>query len=425
MSEPALSREPSARTSVAALGASHRLLKVTELNALRNVGAVVDEVLARSPSLAGHVLLSTCNRFELYVEAVSPQDALREALAVMRDALAPELRRVVDDVEVYDEQGAAQHLFEVASGLQSMVVGENEVLGQVRAALVSASPHVGPALHRLFDDALSTGKTVSSTTGLSTAGRSLAGVGLDLVASRHFELAGRRSLLVGTGSFARVVTAALLKRDCTDISVFSSSGRAEGFAATHPVTPIPVSGLDDALAVADLVVLCSGQRRDTPPLTAARLGRARRATDGLLPVLDLSLRGDQAPDVADVPWVDLIDLDEIAANAPAGPQDAVLAAREVVAQRVDAFLAAESGRSSAPLVAAMRDHVSAYIRREMQIAARRCDPATAAAVERSLRRVSNSLLHTPSVRAADFARQGSLDQYSAAVATVFGIEVGR
>lgn len=411
------------RTAVAAIGATHRLLTVTELAQLRDVGPAVCAGLDESGT--GYVLVSTCNRFELYVEAADSQTALREVLALVENALPPGAEGLLEQVEVFDERATVQHLFEVASGLQSMLVGENEVLGQVRDALTGAGGHTGPALHRLFENALATGKAVSATTGLTSAGRSLAAAGLDLAATRHGPVAGRRVLLVGTGSFARVATLALRDRGCTDVAVYSSSGRAERFADSYPVTPITTDQLNDTLADIDAVVLCSGKRRDRPVLTAERVARARADRTDTLPILDLSLRADIAPEVADLPGVDLIDLDEIGAHTPAGQRASVQAARDLVADRVEEFLARESGRTSASVVTTLRNHVAAYIQREVELAQHRYDPDTAEAVAKSLRRVSNSLLHTPSVRAADFARQGSLDEYSNAIATVFGIEVGQ
>ncbi len=411
------------RTAVVAVGATHRQLTVSELGTLCAVGPAVCSRLEATAGVAGYVLLSTCNRFELYVESADPQAALHQALSVVSHELPPTGHGILGQIEVYDERAAVQHLFEVASGLQSMLVGENEVLGQVRDALTGAADHLGPALYRLFENALSTGKAVATTTGLTSAGRSLAASGLDLVATRHRPVAGNAVLLVGTGSFARVASMALRARDCTDVAVYSSSGRAEAFAESYPVTAVAADDLDAALARVDLVVLCSGKRRDRPVLTVDRLARARAERSGVLPILDLSLRADIAPEVAGLAGVDLIDLDEIGAHVPAGEKASLQDARDLVSGRVDDFLHRESGRSSATVVTSLRNHVAAYIQREVEVAQNRYDPDTAEAVARSLRRVSNALLHTPSVRAADFAREGSLAEYSDAIEMVFGIEV--
>jgi glutamyl-tRNA reductase len=408
---------------IAAVGMSHHLVTLEELSALSAAGDLVEARLRDQPGVAGFVLLTTCNRFELYFDGPLFHPSLEAVLATVREALGPERAALADELQVHAGQMAVQHLLEVAAGLDAMVVGEAEVLGQVRDALASAEEHTTPGLRRLFHAALTTGKAVTSQTDLGAAGRSIAAVGLTLVEQRHFPLAGRRVLLMGTGSYARVVTASLSRRGCSDLAVFSRSGRAERFAASHPVEPIASDGLIAALADADVVVTCSGHEHASPILTADLLGRARDSSSALLPVLDLSLSGDVAEDAADLLGVDLINLDEIGAHAPAEQSAAVLAARDLVTRGVDAYLHLESGRAATPAVTAMRSHVSQFIEREIEAATRRYDPETAAAVARSLRRVSNALLHTPSLRAAELARAGGLEDYQHALHTLFGIDV--
>jgi glutamyl-tRNA reductase len=409
--------------SVSAIGLSHHLIPLEDLAQLSLLAAPVRERLDDA-RLRGSVLLNTCNRFEIYFESDSFHAGLDAALDAVRGALGEEHRALADQFEVYAGQAAVQHLLEVASGLDSMVIGEDEVIGQVREALAGAGDRASSALYRLFHAALTTGKAVSTETDLGAAGRSIAAVGLALVEQRHFALAGRRVLLVGTGSYARVVTAALQRLGCTDLLVYSPTGRAGRFASTHPVTAVPEDGLVDALATADAVITCSGgESADGAVISADQLSRARSGAIALLPVLDLSLSGDVAPEAADLLAVDLIDLEEIGAHAPAEQAAAVLAARDLVARGVDAYLHLEQGRAASPAVTAMRAHVSQFIEREIESSARRYDAATAAAVARSLRRVSNALLHTPSLRAAELARTGELADYSQALHTLFGIDI--
>ncbi|MGC3993658.1 MAG: glutamyl-tRNA reductase [Propionicimonas sp.] len=408
---------------VSAVGVSHHLIPLEDLAQL---GQVTQPSLAEldAAELPGLVLLSTCNRFEVYFESESFHGGLELVLGALRRSLPEDHRALVDQFQVYAGQAAVQHLLEVTSGLDSMVVGEAEIIGQVREALAASGDRASASLHRLFHAALTTAKAVTSQTDLGAAGRSIAQVGLDLVEQRHFALAGRTALVVGTGSYARVVTATLQRRGCTDILVWSSTDRAGRFAESHPVRPVPMDGLADALAAADLLVTCSGSEGSTGAgIDAGLLTRARSGLTALLPVLDLSLSGDVAPDAGDLLFVDLIDLEEIGAHAPAGQTAAVLAARDLVNRGVETYLHLEQGRAATPAVTAMRAHVSQFIEREIEAAARRYDPDTAAAVARSLRRVSNALLHTPSLRAAELARTGELADYSHALQTLFGIEV--
>ncbi|MCC6496748.1 MAG: glutamyl-tRNA reductase [Propionibacteriaceae bacterium] len=409
---------------ITAVGISHHLVALEELAELSRVADQATTALDADPRLLGRVVLSTCNRFEVYFESDSFHSSLEAVLATISAALPPASRDIVDQFEIYPGQAAVQHLLEVASGLDSMVIGEAEIIGQVREALAGAGSLAGPSLTRLFHAALTTAKAISSSTGLGAAGRSIATVGLELVERRHFALAGRSVLLVGTGSYARVVTAALNRLGCTDLSIYSPSGRAERFAATHPVQPVPPAGLAAAIGATDLLVTCSGGPVEAGPVIGARLlAESRAATPSLVPVLDLSLTGDVDPEAATLLGIDLIDLEEIGAHAPAEQAAAVLAARDLVTRGVDTYLHLEQGRAATPAVTAMRAHVSQFIEREIEAASRRHDPATAAAVARSLRRVSNALLHTPSLRAAELARSGELADYSHALQTLFGIEV--
>ena len=408
---------------ITAVGLSHHLVPLEDLARLTQVADQLTAALDESSSLIGRVILSTCNRFEVYFESDSFHGGLETVLAAVRMALPPERRELVDEFEVYAGQGAVQHLLEVASGLDSMVIGEEQIIGQVREALANAEGRASATLNRLFHAALTTGKAVSTNTDLGAAGRSIATVGLELVEQRHFPLAGRRALVVGTGSYARVVTAALLRLGCVDLAVYSPTGRAEAFAESHPVTPVPSDGLATALATTDLLVTCSGGERGAGPVVTAGLLASARAIGGLLPVLDLSLTGDVDPDAASLVEVDLIDLEEVGAHAPTQQAAAVIAARDLIARGVDTYLHLEQGRAATPAVTAMRAHVSHFIEREIEAAARRYDPETAAAVARSLRRVSNALLHTPSLRAAKLARTGGLADYQHALHTLFGIDV--
>lgn len=411
------------RMPIAALGLSHHLVSSEELAALSSAGPDAVAALRDRPEISGFVLLSTCNRFELYFDGPLFHPAVEAVVGTLRSVLGSDRQYLTDEFELHAGQMSVQHLLEVASGLDAMVVGEAEILGQVRDALAAADSDTTAGLRRLFHAALTTGKAVKTDTDLGAAGRSVADVGLSLVEQRHFPLAGRRVLIVGTGSYARVVSAGLHRAGCTDIAVYSRSGRAERFAASHGMEAVASDGLIAAIGEADVVITCSGHSHSSAIINAELVERARDSSSPLLPILDLSLSGDVSSDAADLLGVDLIDLDEIGAHAPAEASAAVLAARDLVARGVDTYLHLESGRAATPAVTAMRSHVSQFIEREIETATRRYDAATAAAVARSLRRVSNALLHTPSLRAAELARAGGLEDYQHALHTLFGIDV--
>jgi glutamyl-tRNA reductase len=417
------------RVPLVVVGASHHQLGSEDLATLELHGPHIAASLTRSrrsstaatPVIAGHVLLATCNRFELYLDSASFHGGVEAALAAVRAAL-PDRLDVVDAMQVHAGESVVEHLFSVACGLDSMVVGEAQIAGQVRAALAAAQESATPALRRLFQDALTTAKAVATDTELGASGRSLASVGLDLVEQRHGRMQGRRALVVGTGDFAGVVVAELARRGAGHVEVYSRTGRAEAFAASHPdVDAVPAGGLAAALARADVLVLCS--RPGAEPLDAPTVARARAGATEVLPVLDLSTSGELTPAACALVHVDVLTLDEIGAHAPDEHATALVAAQETVERGVAAYLHVEEGRTAAPAVTAMRSYVSQIIARETELAIRRHPPETAEAIARSLRRVSGALLHTPSVRAAELARTGGLDDYVEAMHTLFGIVV--
>ena len=403
------------------VGLSHHQVAADELAVLEPVADELAARLSQSPVVAGLVVLSTCNRFEAYVDAEVFHPTVELVTRTITELAGPSAAPLMDALQVHVGQGAVEHCLTVACGLDSMVVGEAEVAGQVRAALAHAGDRASATLHRLFQHALTTSKAVTSSTGLGAAGRSVASVGLDLVESRHGSLPERRILLVGTGAYARVVSAELARRGCTDVWVHSSTGRATAFAATHPVRPIDPDRLVDELARAQLVITCSGSNRFR--VTRAALAEARFGAQSALPIVDLALKGDVESAAAELPGVDLIDLEVIGEHAPSGATTAVLRAQEVVARATEAFLHLEGGRAADPAVVAMRAHIMGIIECEQALVARKYPPEVAEAVARSLRRVSNSLMHTPSLRAHELARTGELDDYRRAMYTLFGIEV--
>jgi glutamyl-tRNA reductase len=407
------------------LGASHHDVDLDLLSqlSLAEDGLAV-RLISSHPHVRGAVVLSTCNRFEVYLDLDRFHSAVDFTMDSIAESSGVEPRLVVDRMSVLLGTQAAQHLFSVASGLESMVVGEDEIAGQVRRALATARQQgtTNPTLERLLQHALSASKAVSHSTGLGVAGRSIVGVGLDLLEQRHGRLHGRRTLVLGTGAYARVVVASLQRRGCTTIDVYSASGQATLFAASHPVRPVPDAALVDALAAADLVVATSG---GTPHLLDATLiSAARPAPSPTLPIMDLALSSDVHPDVRALSSADVIDLELIGRHAPEEHATAVLHAQDIVLRAVEEFEEHERGRTADHAVVAMRAHVMTIINEELERIRGRVDPETAEEVARSLRRVSNAILHQPSVRARELARTGDFGEYRRAIHTLFGIDVG-
>jgi glutamyl-tRNA reductase len=361
--------------------------------------------LRNTAGVEGLVTLATCNRLEFIIDSPKvPEAHLRLRLARELDA-QPEWA-------VYEGEEALTHLFRVASGLESMVVGEREITGQLRRALKAAqkTDDASGILTSVINAALHTSRRVSAETRLQKSGRSVVSVGLDMTGITDWE--EQRVLLVGTGSYAGAVVSALRQRGAGAILVHSTSGRAAGFAARHSIAP--ATDLNSALEKATLVLTCRGSA--TPVVTTAHL---RDTAPTVL--LDLSLQPDVDPAVAALPGITLLDLAAIqAAISPTWAADSAHAER-IVAEGVSDISGRLASRAADPAVASLRATMLRIVDEEVA----RLPQGRALTVEDcalALRRLTTKLLHTPSTRARDAAAEGRIADYLAAMEELYGIE---
>ncbi len=395
------------------VGLGHRRVTADVIAAVGARSDVVAASLLGHDDVAGLMPLVTCNRVEFHMQTTSFPEAIEAVLAAVSEAVPERAGAVMEALEVWAGDDAVRHLFEVASGLDSMVVGDAEITGQLREALQAAAPSLTPDLTRLGQAALAAARIANSGEGLSAAGRSLSSIGLDLALPDGRAWPDVGALVLGTGNYAGIVVADLLRRGCTDIAVHSGSGQAERFAATHPVRP--VANLADAVADCDLVVASSGRREAL--LTPDVLGACRPT------VLDLTGGIDVPGEVGRLAGIRLITIDDIAAHVPPHEAKALAGTRLVVDKAAEDFLAERRGRRAAATIAALRTRVTQVVDDELASVGGKYAPEVVAAIERSLRRVSGTLLHDPTVRATRSARSGELDDYQEALARVLGIEV--
>ncbi|MEX2532535.1 MAG: glutamyl-tRNA reductase [Nitriliruptoraceae bacterium] len=405
--------------TLALVGVSHLDVELAELEHLSGVAHELPDELLRTQLSSGAVILSTCNRVELYLDAPDPHAAARAAqewFSLPGVDLAGRARvRFNDDV--------ARHLFAVSAGLESMVVGEAEIAGQVRSAITEARRDgtVTARLDRLFGAASRASRQVASTTGLGTAGRSVVSVALDLVEDHYGSVTDKTVCLIGTGSFARIAYAELSRRNVGNLLLYSLSGRAQRFAETHPGTVIPQAELASALARADVVVSCSGAPHTV--IDAASLAPLVAGRERPMALLDLALTRDIDADISQVPNADLITLDDVGRHAPLAHIEAMTRARRVVDQAVDTFAMIEAGRSADPVIVALREHVFAAMQREGERAERKHSQSTALAITGALDRFANELLHVPMVRARALIQQGRSDEVFDALDLLFGLSL--
>jgi glutamyl-tRNA reductase len=406
---------------LALAGVSHLDVGLPELEQASAHAVDLPNELLMQHVADGAVLLSTCNRIELYLDADDPERAAGRAGELLGSPISgvPDLsrrlnRRAGDDV--------ARHLFSVASGLESMVVGEAEISGQVRAAIADARRDgtVTARLDRLFGTASRVSRQVTTTTGLGAAGRSVVSVALDLVEREHGPIAGRTVCLIGTGSFARISHAALRSRGAGELLLYSLSGRAARFAETHAGTVVAQSALAEALGAADLVVSCSGAPH--PVIDRAALEQVARSDGRTLPIVDLALTHDVELEVRELASVRVIDLADVAVHAPPAHGDAVRRARSVVEIAVESFVRVEAGRLADPAIVALREQIRRTMTHELERAERRHGAHTLVAVTGALDRFANELLHIPSVRIRELVAQGRGAEAIAALELLFGVE---
>ncbi len=395
-----------------------------------SVGApqVPSAMRADSNVVAGTVMLATCNRFEIYCEARSEQDleAARSALVSTIGALSGLTEAAVSAAfATHTGDDVVRHLFAVGAGLDSAVVGEREIAGQVRRALIEAQANgtASGELVRLFQAASRTAKDVGAQTVLGSRGRSIVSVALELVADVALQphWPNRPVVLFGTGAYAGATMALLKDKGCTDISVFSSSGRAEAFTATRGGTALSADGLAAAISQAEVLIGCSGSdtRIEAADLAAMRSGAAQQ-----LVVVDLALSHDFDPQVAELPGVELITLESVRLAAPEEQADALRQASELVHQAAREFEAHRTTRAMDAAIVALRRHTQDVLDAEMErVRAQHGCTAAAEEVEFALRRMVRQLLHTPTVRARELAAEGRHDDYAAALEALYGIDV--
>lgn len=409
--------------ALAVLGASHHDVTVAQLERLSSGADGMVASLQADPAVAGAVVLSTCNRLEIYLDTTLFHDAISAVNSRLARACGLSSQEVGELLRLRVGDEVAEHLFEVAAGLDSMVVGDESIASQVGQAL-QAAHQLGMAtapLQRLFQSALRTARQVAGQTQLGASGRSVVHVALD-VAQSEVQIAGATALIVGTGSFARVAIAALRRREVGRIMVFSPSGRAAGpggFAETHDAVAVEDAQLAGALGEADLVICCSGSTGSV--IDAALLRSARGERRSL--IIDLALTPDVAADVRETPGAVVIDLDVVGRNAPAEQSGTLDQARDIVSKAVRRHREDTAARALDPAIVALREHVTTMLAQEIERVRQRGDAEQAAETEQALRRLTSALLHLPTVRARELARSGDHADYVAALQTLFGIEV--
>ena len=426
--------------SVLLFGVSHRSAPVSVLEQLATDEPdqlkLVQQLL-ESPLVTEVMMLSTCNRVEVYAVVDAFHGGLSAIGGVLAEHSGLTMGELTKHAYVRYSEAAVEHLFAVASGLDSAVVGEQQVLGQVRRAYAAAESQqtVGRVLHDLAQRALAVGKRVHTETSIDAAGASVVSVALDIAASRLGGMRGRTAVVIGAGSMGALSAAHLVRAGVRQIHVVNRSlPRAQRLAKSIAEQGISAqaSTLDDlpaALAGADLVISCTGAVRPVVSLADVHHALAAAARDELadpLVLCDLGMPRDIDPAVAGLPGVAVVDMDRVQRepSARAAAADAE-AARLIVADEVAAYLAGPRRAEVTPTVTALRQRAADVVEAELLRLENRL-PGLGAdqrdEVARTVRRVVDKLLHAPTVRVKQLAGGPGGDAYAEALRELFELD---
>jgi glutamyl-tRNA reductase len=424
------------------VGLSHNSAPVTTLER----AAVSDDTLAkllsdlaRAEPVAESFVVSTCNRVEVYADV----DRFHAGVTAICELLARHsgvpARELAPHLYVSYEDRAVNHLLAVACGLDSVVTGEEQILGQVRSAVKLAGEHgaIGPVLGDLGRLALRAGKRARAETGIGRAGASLLSLAAGLAApsltrsasggsvSGGARLAGRNVLIVGAGSMSALAVAAASRDGAASIVVANRTrGHAERLAARPgaAVTRVTgLAGLPAAMADADIVICCTGAAG--PVITKDMVPIRQRP----LVFLDLAMPRDVAPAVAGVPGVTVIGMERLRAHRTESGETDIAAVRAIMEAELAAYQSALDAATVAPTVVALRAKAAEVVDMELARLAGRLsgDGLSGRALEeigRTVRRVAGKLLHTPTVRVKELAGSPGGAEYAAALRVLFDLD---
>jgi glutamyl-tRNA reductase len=414
--------------TITELGLTHKTVPTELLERVLPAQQDIPELLREIASVPGVreiVALSTCNRLEIYLSGTADEGETLTLLAghLARRAGLP-AAQVAELVATRQDGDAVEHLFVVLCGLDSMAVGEEQIVAQFREAIRSsaAAGTLGPVLSRLADAALGVSKRVRSETDIGRRGISLAHAGVALAEDYLDGLGGRRALLIGAGTVANLAVRLLTERDIGHVVVASRTiANATRLADTVGGSAIALNRIADALGDADLVVTAIGA--DKPVLSQAMLAPAR--SDRPLFVLDLGMPRDVEADIAELPGVELVGLAALGKHLAAQDlPDDIGHAAEMIAEETAAFLLKQRELAAVPVIGALRSHAKEVVERELVRLNEKLpglDDKQRAETAATVQRVVSKLLHLPTVRVKELSADEDGGVYLDALSRLFDL----
>lgn len=410
--------------SVLVVGMSHNSAPVA---LLETVALSPDDVrkLAADAVHTDHVteatVIATCNRVEIYAEVDRFHGSVEDVSRLLVERANSSIDLMLPHIYVHYDDAAVSHLFRVAAGLDSMAVGEAQILGQTRHALQVGQEQgtVGPALNTLFQQALRVGKRSHAETDIDRAAPSLVSASLARAEKAVGPVAGQKVVVVGAGGMAGLAAATVSRLGPAELVIVNRTrARADSLAKLHGGLAVDFSKLAAEVADAAVVIACAGARGVL--ITADMVGTRPTA------LIDLALPHDIDPAVADVEGATLIALatlaEELHTSEAATEVEAV---RAIVAQEVAAFLGARQQAAVTPTVVALRSMATSLVDAEMsRLDSRLPDLAADVRAEllQTVRRVVDKLLHEPTVRVKELANQDGGLSYERALAELFALD---
>jgi glutamyl-tRNA reductase len=447
--------------SVLVVGLSHKSAPVSTLERAAVSGDTLGKLLhdvARLPDIAETFVISTCNRVEVYAEVGRFHGGVAGVCDLLSRYSGIPAAELTSSLYVHYEDRAVQHLLAVSSGLESMVVGEDQILGQVRTALRVAGEYgtLGRSLRDLGRLALRTGKRARAETGIDRLGLSLVSVGIELaapplgaaeaaglpgqemreklVSNGPGRLSGLHVLVVGAGAMSGLAVATAARAGAARVTVANRTrAKAERLAAGVGGAVADFAGLPAAIAEADLVISCTGAANlvITEPIVRAVLAIRDRSRP--LVLLDLAMPRDVDPAVAELPGlaaaaVTVISMDTLRGSGEnAVGADEVAAVRAIVEDEFAAYGSAVRADRVTPTVVALRAKAATVVDAELARLAGRLseESVSGRALEemaQTVRRVVDKLLHAPTVRVKELASSPDGEEYAAALRVLFDLD---
>lgn len=412
--------------SLLAVGMSHRSTPVELLERVALDGDRLTKLLgglARAEHISEALVLATCNRLEVHADVTKFHGGVKEIGEQLAAHTGVDLDVLTDHLYVHYEDRAVQHVFEVAAGLDSMVVGEQQILGQLRSALNLARDEstIGRALGTVVDNAIRVGRRAHTETGIDRAGRSIVSSGIDQAVAVLGRLEGTRALVVGAGSMSTIAATDLAARGITDITVVNRTiARAERLAEQVDGRAVAIDDLAAAIDEADVVVSCTGALGVV--IEADLIGDRG---DRPVFVLDLAMPRDVDPGARELAGVTLVDLD-VLGEALEGAEVAleIDAVRRIVHEEVGGYLARQRADRVAPTVVALRERARQVVDSEMGRLLGRlpsADERTVRELRQTVERVVDKLLHAPTVRVKELAEVPGGDSYADVLRELFAL----